>query len=353
VTSLDFLIIAAGIQAGFLVALVVLIVLTRLYWMRQRARTAGPRAELEQAWRAHVAHTAPPAAILKQLRRLPRHVALDTVLHLAPRTAPAVWRNLAAAVAIQPWARAIRGGVRSGRWWRRLDAGRLLTITGRSVDAPLLVRLLGDPHPAVVISVISALEQVQSPALLAAVLKRLPQLAPTVQAYAAATLRRVRQALVPLLTQYLTARQNQQGLVAYVELAGRLAAPELNGPISWLADHPDFEVRVAVARALALYPGAESTEALRRLGDDKTWQVRAQAIQSLGKLGAPELALFQRALRDTAWWVRLRGALALARAGAPGRNALLEAETGRDVFARDMARLVLGLPPPALEEYQR
>jgi hypothetical protein len=51
--------------------------------------------------------------------------------------------------------------------------------------------------------------------------------------------------------------------------------------------------------------------------------------------------------------VRLRGALALARAGATGRNALLDAETGRDAFARDMARLVLGLPAPALEEYQR
>ena len=352
-TSLDFLIIAAGVQAGFLIALVVLIVLTRLFWMRQRARTAGPRAEVEQAWRAHVAHTAPPAGMLKQLRRLPRDVALDTVLHLAPRTAPGVWRGLAAAIAIQPWARAIRAGARSSHWWRRLDAGRLLTITGGSADAPALVRLLSDPHPAVVISVIGAVEQVQSPVLFAAVLERLPQLAPSVQAYAAATLRRVRHALVPMLTAYLTGPRERPGLVAYVELAGRLEIPELKVPITRLADHGDFEVRVAVARALALYPGPESTEALRRLTEDKTWQVRARAVQSLGKLGTPELALFGRALRDRAWWVRLRGALALARAGVGGRHALLDAETGSDAFARDMARLVLGLPPPALEEYQR
>jgi HEAT repeat protein len=290
---------------------------------------------------------------MASLRRLPRHVALDTVVHYAGRTAPATWRPLALALANQRWARAVRRGSRSSYWWRRLDAGRLLSIAGRPVDAPILVHLLGDSHPAVVISVLGALEQVQTPALLAAVLERLPHLAPTVQAYAAVSLRRVRQGLLPVLTKYLTDNHPLAGLSAYVELAGRLAAPELNGPITWLADHSDFEVRTAVARALGLYPGSESVEALRRLAEDRVWQVRAQAFQSLGKIRAPLLELFQQALRDPSWWVRLRGALALSRAGPGGRDALLKAEVGGDAFARDMARLILGLPAAALEEYQR
>jgi HEAT repeat protein len=352
-TSLDFLIIAAGVQAGFLVALVVLIALTRLYWMRQRARTAGPKADLDQAWRAFLAGDAPSARLLPHLRRLPRHMALDTLIHYATRTPPEVWRRLTTAVANQSWVRAIRRWGRSRHWWRRLDAGRLLAAAGRSADAPLLLRLLADEHPAVVLAVIGALEQVQSPALLAAVLERLPRLAPAVQAYAAVSLQRVRGGLHVVVAKYLTGPRDRPGLAAYVELAGRLAAPELNAPITWLADHPDLEVRVAVARALGGHPGPESVEALRRLAEDKVWQVRAQAVQSLGKINAPTLDVFQQALRDAAWWVRLRGALSLARAGAAGRDALLAAETGSDAFARDMARLVLGLPPAALAEYQR
>lgn len=352
-TSLDFLIIAAGVQAGFLLALVVLIVLTRLFWMWRRARTAGPKAELDQAWRALVVGEAPLTAMLAHLRRLPRSVALDTVIHYAGRTPPEVRRLLAAAVAKEPWARAIRAGGWSRHWWRRLDAGRLLTVAGRSHDAHLLLHLLGDPHPAVVIAAIGALEQVQSFTLLAAVLERLPLLVPTVQAYAAVSFQRARGGMLAVLAKYLTGPRDQPGLAAYVDLAGRLGAPELKEPITWLADHKNLEVRAAVARALGRYPGPESVESLRRLAEDKVWQVRAQAIQSLGKIEAPLHDLFKQALRDPSWWVRLRGALALARTGPAGRDALLAAEVGGDAFARDMARLVLGLPPAALVEYHR
>ena len=352
-TSLDFLIIAAGVQAAFLVALVVMIALTRLFWVRRRARTAGPKADVDQAWRAFMGGDAPSAGILRHLRRLPRHVALDTLIHYAGRTSPEIWRRLTTAVANQSWVQAIRRGGQSRYWWRRLDAGRLLAVAGRPVDAPLLLRLLGDEHPAVVIAVISALEHVQSTALLAGVLERLPHLAPTVQAFAAAALQRVRSGLPAIVAKYLAGSRNRPGLAAYVDLAGRVSAPELRAPITELAEHPDFEVRVAVARALGSYPGGESLGALRRLAADKAWQVRAQAIQSLGKVGAATVDLFQRGLQDASWWVRLRGALALARSGPVGRDVLLAAEIGPDAFARDMARLVLGLPPAALAEYQR
>lgn len=351
-TGLDFLIIVAGIQTGFLVALVVLIVLTRWFWMRRRLRLAGPRAELEQAVEGWVAGRSPVTKVLAQLRRLPRGVALDTLLDYSARLPPPVAARLATAVASQRWARSIRAGAGSRHWWHRLEAGRLLTVAGRQPDTSTLRRLLADPHPAVVISAIGALGRVKSPALIEAVVRRLADLAPTVQAYAAAALERTRGAVGPVLGRYL-AQPGRAGLAAYVDLAGRIAIPDLRDAITQLAAHGDMEVRAAVARALRHYPHAETVATLTSLADDRAWQVRAQAVQSLARLAAPAVPLFKRALRDASWWVRLRGALALSGAGSEGLNALLAAEVGPDAFARDMARLVLGLPPAALAEYRQ
>lgn len=352
-TSLDFLIVVAGVQAGFLVALVVLIVLTRWSWIRRRARMAGPRAGLERAMQAWLAGTAPITRVLGRLRLLPSDIALDMVIHYATQLPSEAARRLATAIASQRWVAAVRADASSRHWWRRLEAGRLLTVAGRPQDAPILVRLLSDSHPAVVISVIGALERVESPALLAAVLERLADLAPTVQAYAAAALQRTHAQVEPVLTKYLTGRRDRPGLAAYVALAGRLAAPDFERPIRELAEHSDIDVRAAAARALGRYASPVNADVLEELARDRAWQVRAQAIQSLGRIGARAIPTFQRGLRDSAWWVRLRAALALMAAGADGRNALLAAEVGPDAFARDMARLVLGLPAAALAEYRR
>lgn len=352
-TQTDFLIVVAGLQAAFLIALIGLIVLTRLFWMRRRARIAGPKAGLEEAMRAWTRGNTDPGPVLAQLRRLPPTVALDMLAHYAGRTPPELWRHLARSVAGQPWVRRIRRGARSRFWWRRLEAGRLLTLVGGGADVALLLRLLGDQHPAVVIAVIGALERVQSPALDTAVLSHLPKLPRTVQAYASAALQRAKSGVVQVLATRLRGPRAAPGLAAYVDLAGRLADPSLRDGVLALADHSNLEVRTAVARVLARYPHGDSLRVLTRLAADPAWQTRAQAIQSLGKLDARAVALFRSALRDSSWWVRLRAALALARAGGEGRNALLTAETGADAFARDMARFVLGLTPGALAEYQR
>jgi HEAT repeat protein len=94
--------------------------------------------------------------------------------------------------------------------------------------------------------------------------------------------------------------------------------------------------------------------ALRRLIADTSWEVRAQAARSLGRIADPAtLPLLVTALGDSEWWVRMRAALALTRLGPPGRDALLKAEVGALATARDMARLILGLAPQALAEFAR
>jgi HEAT repeat protein len=353
VTSLDFLIIVAGVQAGFLVALVTLIVLTRWFWIRRRARLAGPQARLERTVQSWVRGATPVTRVLMYLRLLPSGLAFDMLMHYAARLPPEAARRLTTAASGQRWVAAIRADARSRHWWLRLEAGRLLSVAGRPQDVHLVLRLLADPHPAVVIAAIGVLERVPSAALMAAVLERLPGLAPTIQAYAAAALQRSLVDLGPVLLKYLTGQRDRPGLAAYVDLAARLGAPQFLTALTALADHPDVEVRIAVARGLGRDPDATDTDALQQLADDQAWQVRAQAIQALGRVRAQAVDVFQRGLRDSAWWVRLRAAFALMGAGPPGRDALLAAEIGADAFARDMAQLVLGLPPAALAEYRQ
>jgi HEAT repeat protein len=147
-------------------------------------------------------------------------------------------------------------------------------------------------------------------------------------------------------------RSDDPALARLAEFAGRLGEPALRERLTALADHADPEVRVQSARALGSFPHRESVTALTRLVTDAEWPVRAQAVRSLGMIAdATTLPFVRAALRDPIWWVRLRAALALMRLAGPGRNALLDAEVGADANARDMAKLILGLPPQALAEF--
>jgi HEAT repeat protein len=193
-------------------------------------------------------------------------------------------------------------------------------------------------------------ERLGHPALLAAALDRLPRLTPTVVAYYLGLLQRARATLVPLLVKRL--RVGGPGLARYAEFAARLGEPGLREPLTALTGHPDAEVRIQAARALGGYPHPESVTCLTALAKDPAWPVRAQAVRSLGRLGeARALPLLRAALADPEWWVRLRAALALTRLAGPGRDALLTAEAGAAPLAREMARLILGLPAQALAEF--
>jgi HEAT repeat protein len=201
------------------------------------------------------------------------------------------------------------------------------------------------------VAAVASLERMENSSLTLTALDRLPRLAPTVQAYYAAMLLRSRPVVVDHLQRRLR-RTEDPALPRFAEFAARLAEPALRERLTALADHADPEVRTQSARALGSYPHRESVAALKRLITDEAWTVRAQAARSLGMItDAGTLPSVTAALRDDVWWVRLRAALALMRFAAAGRNALLQAEVGGDAYARDMAKLVLGLPAQALAEF--
>jgi HEAT repeat protein len=346
-----FLIVVAIVQGVLLGALIVLVILNRWFRLRRSTRLHPRREAIDASMRRWAAGTAPLAGVLIGLSRLPVPLAIDALVKWSARVPGERWRQLAEALAHNWWARLVRTNATSARWWKRLETARFLSVVATPRDVARLRSLINDPHPAVHVAAVASLERMEDAALTLTALDRLPQLAPTVQAYYAAMLLRSRPVVVDHLQKRLR-RTDDPALPRLAEFAARLGEPALRERLTALADHPDPEVRIQSARALGSFPHRESVAALKRLAGDDFWMVRAQAVRSLGMItDVSTLPLVKAALQDDVWWVRLRAALALMRFAAPGRNALLEAEIGADQSARAMAQMVLGLPAQALAEF--
>jgi len=351
VTARQFLIVVALVQGVLLGALIVLIILNRWFRLRRSARLNPRRQAIDASMRRWAAGATPLAGVLVGLARLPVPLAIDALVSWSARVPGERWRQLAVALEQHWWARIVRSNSGSARWWKRLECARFLSVAAMPRDAPRLVRLINDSHPAVHVAAVASLERIENSSLTLAALERLPRLPPTVQAYYAAMLRRSRPVVIQHLQKRLR-RNDDPALARIAEFAGRLGEPALRERLTTLADHPDPEVRVQSARALGGFPHRESVAALTRLVADSAWATRAQAARSLGMIAdVTTLPLVRAALRDPVWWVRLRAALALIRFAAAGRKALLDAEVGADADARAMATLILGLPAQALAEF--
>ena len=350
-TSRQLLVIVALIQGGMFVALMVLILTNR--WIRRRRLAAlqPRRAALDAMMRGWALGEVGTEAVARALEALPTDAAVEALVGWASRLPGERWPVLAQELERRPWAARVRAGATSRQWWKRLQAARFLSVVATAADAPLLARLVGDPHPAVHIAAAAALVRTSDPRVVTAALERLPELGSPVQAYYAAMLRNAHVTVVPLLVERLS-RVYDPALPRYAEFAGRLSAAGLRDAITTLAGHRNPEVRVQIARALGAFPHPESVTVLGDLTTDAVWEVRAQATRALGRIGDPAtLAVLTARLTDAVWWVRLRAALALMRLGPSGRDALLVAEIGPDPDARYVARLILGLSSQALAEF--
>lgn len=350
-TGRHFLAVVALVQGVLLAALLVLIVLNRWFRLRRKARLNPRRMAVEGVMQRWALGQANVRMVLVQLARLPASLAVDALVTWSARVPGDRWRQLASALEHEWWARLVRTNSHSGRWWKRLETARFLSVAATPADTARILHLLQDRHPAVHIAAVASLERLDSPALATAALERLPHLPPTVGAYYAGMLRRSRATVVQLLLVKLR-RTDDPTLPRLAEFAARLHEPALREPLTALAEHPDGEVRTQVARGLGTFPHAASIATLTRLAADAFWPVRAQATRALGMLADPKtLPLLVAALRDAEGWVRLRAGLALTRLGPAGRNALLAADVGADPNARAMAHLVLGLSAQALAEF--
>src|SRR5213079_2788483 len=143
-TARHFLTIVAIVQGALLGALVVLIVLNRWFRLRRSSRLNPRREAVDASMRRWAAGTTPLAGVLVGLARLPVPLALDALVGWSARVPGERWRELAAALEHEWWARLVRTNSNSGRWWKRLECARFLSVGAMPDDVARLVRLVND-----------------------------------------------------------------------------------------------------------------------------------------------------------------------------------------------------------------
>ena len=235
-TARHFLAIVAIVQGALLAALLVLIVLNRWFRLRRSSRLNPRREAVDASMRRWAAGTAPLAGVLVGLARLPTPLAIDALVKWSARVPGERWRQLAQALEHTWWARLVRTNSMSARWWKRLESARFLSVAAMPRDVARLTRLINDRHPAVHVAAVACLERMENTALTLTALDRLPQLAPTVQAYYAAMLLRSR----PVVVEHLQKRLRRQAQDHLGHRAGRRVPSNLR-----------FEQRVAARRGEA------------------------------------------------------------------------------------------------------
>lgn len=278
-------------------------------------------------------------SVALELARIPRLTATRQMERLgASILAREQILVLASRVRKDPWVTKTLAGGHSLRWWKRLEAARLLPMVYQPEDRALFAKLVADEHPAVAAAASAGIAAHADAELVHIIVRSLPLMHPTLQMQQMLALRNHSQIVTPLVVHALARARSTAELEVMVQLAEVIATPAALSATVRLAAHPSPEVRGAVARALraAFVPGA--ADAAQMLLHDSDWPVRAAAARAVEGLRVTNaVGALGVALRDEEWWVRFRAAGALAALGEPGSIALEEAIVSDDAYASQMA----------------
>lgn len=250
-----------------------------------------------------------------------------------------------------PAMQAVLRGARSPLWWQRFAAARSLAQIADASDRDVVLRLLGDSHPAVQSAASESLRRYADSDLIRRMIDGLSSASSAVRTHQMAVLAGHAEVAVPMLLDRIREDAPAHKLYAYINAAAALDDPACMARVAELSTHPHAEVRVAVARVLRSGVGETAHVKLLAMLRDPDWRVRAQAARGLGAMRDQRTVdALVRAIADPTWWVRFRAALALAGMGDVGRDALAHATEHKDRYARDMAALVRGLSEASLAE---
>ncbi len=347
--STTVLVVIGAFQAAFIIAILSVLTVANRRGRREDAQDVAVTSMLHAPARALMLAEDKGEALAAALRRLPRHVAVRQLrLIVASQLAEEQRASLASIVRNERWVDGTLAGGFSRKWWKRMEAARLLSVVMGPADAPLLQRLVQDPHPAVLSAAAGAIAGNADPELIQTVVRRLSKCAPTVRQQQMHALRSHPDSATETVVAELKVEHSPHQICALVLLAEVLGTPQALAATVPFASHEKAEVRATVARALRKCFTPGSVQAARMLLQDEDWRVRAAAARALGSLkDAESIEPLQSALRDESWWVRFRSALALGALGSDGEEALATAAISDDNFARDMATVVGGLTEPA------
>ena len=230
----------------------------------------------------------------------------------------------------------------SRRTAKRLQSVRLFIIFFDPAESGFLFRLLDD-KPIIKLAVINALSRLPSPETLGHIFTAFERdTGFTVQAYFNVMFS-LGGRIELLVKESLKKTLPVDKLGLLVELIGAIPLRNLSEEVLALAEHPDKEIRIRVARALGRLLVPETAETLIRLASDEAWEVKAQAVKSLGKMkNLRALDLLTKSLFSPFWYVRHNAGYGLAEMGEAGLRRLKQvAGQEEDKYARDMSEMVL------------
>jgi hypothetical protein len=147
----------------------------------------------------------------------------------------------------------------------------------------------------------------------------------------------------PHVREYLNKPLSTEKLGLLIELVGALPLRSLYPDILPFAQHPDKEIRIKVARALGHIRIPASLDTLIELSEDEAWEVTAQALKSLGKLGdIAGVDILAKSMYSPFWHVRFNSGHGLAGLGPEGLERLKKIKKQKkDRYASEMAAMVL------------
>lgn len=337
--------IVALFQVAFIVLTLILLFVTRMRGSVGRARDTDASIAIAPGLRSIMLGDDRGEMLADALSKLRPHDAAAEMMAIGgSRLSGEQLRNLAKLVRRSAWVEHTLRQGSSRKWWKRMEAARLIAVVCDEGDDEILAPLVTDPHPAVASAATTAIGACAGARLIEAVVTGLPSRFPSVRLRQCNALRNHSELATRIVVDLFSRPASAQQLRAWVQLVEILATPQALAAVVPLASHPDVEVRTSTARALRSYFSPDATEAVARLLGDEDWRVRAAAARAVGALKVVNaIPLLTDAMRDESWWVRFRAALALAELSQEGRSALDAARNSPDPYARDMATMVCGL----------
>ena len=277
------------------------------------------------------------ALAAERLGRAPLNLLLDMVQRLASDLGGEADQRLRNFVLATGLTRKIRRRLRSGGWRRRAQGAALGSLL--PAGDPLRTALLDDLHPVVRARTAEGLNASDAMACIDRLIELLDDEVPAVRFAAQQALLRSGTRVVPALEQYLSGAGGP-GIVWALEIAANLPDPRLVPAIRRHLESPDPRRRAGATEAIV--PWLEDPRILIELFSDSDSDVRATAARAAGTARAEQLAAHVgRLLCDSVWDVRQQAGLTLTTMGPAGLMTLRVHLDDPDLYARDMAVLML------------
>lgn len=230
----------------------------------------------------------------------------------------------------------------SRRLVRRLKTTHLFVVFSDDSEAPHILKLLND-KPIVKLVAINALSRIPSSRTLSFIFQAFENDSISNARSYINIMYGLGDKIEAQVKRYLRMPLSEEKLGLLIELVGAIPLRSLYQDILFFADHPEKEIRIKVARALGHMRIPTSLDILFKLADDEAWEVSAQAMKSLGKLGDVQAKeVLSEGMFSPFWHVRFNAGHGLAKLGETGFNQLQKVKKQKkDRYASEMATMVL------------